>query len=82
MNDKSKEVIAKEKAAIDAMRNAKANMATALERIETLERGIGALILSANIAKKRLLDGAYDYKGDRSWRTELQRATNKAQELL
>lgn len=37
MTDKTEEQIAKEKAAVDAMRNAKGNMETALARISTLE---------------------------------------------
>lgn len=37
MTDKTEDQIAKEKSAVDSMKNAKANMATAIDRIETLE---------------------------------------------
>lgn len=37
MTDKTEEKIAQERAAVEAMRNAKSNMTAALERIATLE---------------------------------------------
>ena len=40
MTDKTEEKIAKERAAVEAMRNAKANMTVAISRIETLERAL------------------------------------------
>lgn len=40
MTEKTEEQIAKEKAAVEAMRNAKSNMDTALTRISDLERSL------------------------------------------
>lgn len=41
MTDVSEEKIARDKAAVDAMRNAKSNMDAALTRISTLEAALG-----------------------------------------
>lgn len=40
MSEFDEQKVAKEKAAIDAMKNAKSNMATAISRIETLEMAL------------------------------------------
>lgn len=40
MTDKTEEQIARERAAIDAMKNAKSNMTVALDRIATLESAL------------------------------------------
>jgi hypothetical protein len=40
MTDKTEDQIARERASVEAMKNAKANMATVLDRVETLERAL------------------------------------------
>lgn len=49
------------KAAVDAMKNAKANMGTVLERVDTLERALR--VAGQNIAslKSYVAPGAYTY---------------------
>lgn len=44
MTEKTEEQVAKEKAAVDSMRNAKANMEATLSRIGTLERALSTAI--------------------------------------
>lgn len=60
------ERIIKEKASVEAMRNAKANMTEALARIDTLERTLSAAISYANSLKAYVPSGAYPYRGEKS----------------
>jgi hypothetical protein len=61
MADKTEEQIAKEREAIDAMRNAKANMTTALDRIATLERGLQDAVSALARAKTYVGPSCYVY---------------------
>jgi hypothetical protein len=59
--DKSDEQIAKEREAVEAMRNAKANMAAALDRIATLEGALKATIDSLGRARSYVSPSVYTY---------------------
>lgn len=59
--DKTDEQIAKERAAVDAMKNAKANMDAALQRIETLERALKSAGSSIVTLKSYIAPSAYQY---------------------
>lgn len=61
MSDKTEEQIASEKAAVEAMRNAKSNMTSALERIATLERALWNASSSISGLKNYIAPGAYTY---------------------
>lgn len=62
--DKDEEQIARDKAAIEAMKNAKANMTTALDRIGLLERTLGSAIAALSRAKDDISPKVYCYKLD------------------
>lgn len=51
MTDKTEEKIAQERAAVEAMRNAKSNMTAALDRIATLERALDRAKISLSLCK-------------------------------
>jgi hypothetical protein len=59
--EKTEEQIARDRAAVEAMRNAKSNMGAALDRIDTLERALR--LASGNISslKSYIAPGAYTY---------------------
>lgn len=61
MTDKTEEQIAREKAAVDAMKNAKSNMGTALERIATLESALAGAIAALSWTKKHVGQDSYIY---------------------
>lgn len=61
MTDKTEEQIAREKAAIEAMKNAKANMAVALDRVATLERALDNAIAVLRWTKSHVGPSAYIY---------------------
>jgi hypothetical protein len=63
MTDKTEEQIAKDKAAVDAMRNAKSNMDAALARISTLEEALSGAIGGLLEAKRYISPSAYVYGG-------------------
>lgn len=58
---KSDEQIAKEKAAVDAMKGAQANMTKALDRISTLERALSTASSNISRLKSYIAPGAYTY---------------------
>lgn len=58
------ERIAANKAAIEAMKNAKANMGTAIDRIVQLERALGEAISGLRQAKDYISSNVYAYKLD------------------
>ena len=60
------ERIAKEKASLDAMRNARANMADAIRRIETLERHLRAACDFIDAMKRYVPQDAYEYNSTKS----------------
>lgn len=68
---KSDEQIAKEKAAIDAMKNAKANMDTALARIADLEYALGKAISEIKRFKGYVPASAYLYGGQKTLHSEM-----------
>lgn len=61
MTDKTEEQVAKEKAAVEAMRNAKANMDTALRRITDLENALNRAIEDLKRAKRDISPNVYCY---------------------
>ena len=61
MTDKTEEQIAKDKAAVEAMRNAKSNMDAALTRIATLENALGRAISDLKRAKHDISPSVYCY---------------------
>ena len=69
MTDKTEEQVAKDKAAVEAMRNAKANMDTTLKRIETLENALGRAINDLKRAKQDISPNVYCYPADNNRQT-------------
>ena len=61
MTDKTEEQVAKDRAAIEAMRNAKANMDTALSRIDSLERALDGARSNISRLKTYISPGVYTY---------------------
>jgi hypothetical protein len=61
MTDKTEEKIAQERAAVEAMRNAKSNMAATLARIETLERALESAKQSIARLKGYIAPCVYTY---------------------
>lgn len=59
--DKTEEQVARDKAAVDAMKNAKANMDSALKRIETLELMLNRAIGDLRRAKSDISPTVYCY---------------------
>ena len=64
MTDATEEKIARDKAAVDAMRNAKSNMDAALARIATLEAGLERARANLTRTKDYIGRGAYTYPGN------------------
>jgi len=69
--DKTEEQIAKERAAVEAMKNAKANMDGALQRIATLERALGTAREGLIKAKSYIPADAYGYRSEKTRRDEI-----------
>lgn len=63
MSDVTEEKIARDKAAVDAMRNAKSNMDYALARISTLESALNNARDAIRQAKGYIAAGVYTYPG-------------------
>lgn len=61
MTEKSEEQIAKERAAVEAMKNAKSNMDAALSRIDTLERAINYALDRMKANKQYVSGNVYTY---------------------
>lgn len=61
MENKTEEQIARERASVDAMKNAKANMASVLDRISTLERALSMASMRIGTLKSFIAPGAYVY---------------------
>ena len=64
MTDATEEKIARDKAAVDAMRNAKSNMDAALARINTLECALERARANLTRTKDYIGRGAYIYPGN------------------
>jgi hypothetical protein len=85
MSDKTEEQIAKERDAVEAMRNAKANMTAALDRISTLEFALRAAVAALSRCKGYVGASSYTYpaSGDRvTCHVEIDRALAEAQAKL
>lgn len=59
MMDKTDDQIARERASVEAMKNAKANMATVLDRVETLERALESAKGTMSVLKGFIAPSAY-----------------------
>lgn len=59
--EKTEDLIARERAAVEAMKNAKSNMATVLARVETLERALDCAKGTMSTLKGYIAPGAYTY---------------------
>jgi hypothetical protein len=59
--EKTEDQIARERASVDAMRNAKANMTTVLARVETLEQALSSAKGTIGALKGFIAPGAYTY---------------------
>lgn len=74
--EKSEERKQQEKAALDAMKHAKANMEMTLRRIDSLESTVRNAVADLNSYLKYLPEGAYLYSSDKqirdSYRKELE----------
>lgn len=66
MMEKTEEQIAKERAAVDAMRNAKANMEAGIARVSTLEFALRSLVAAHRGLKDYVGKGAYAYPSNSS----------------
>jgi ABC-type transporter Mla subunit MlaD len=61
MTEKTEDQIARERASVEAMKNAKANMATVLDRVETLERALRHASGTIGTLKGFIAPSAYQY---------------------
>jgi multidrug resistance efflux pump len=66
MDEKSEEQIAKERAAVESMRNAKANMDAALSRISSLEGTLRSARSNIESFKRYVPSGVYPFKSEKS----------------
>lgn len=71
MTEKTEEQIAKDRAAVEAMRNAKANMDTALGRIADLERALSEAALHIKRIKDYVPAAAYSYGGQKTLHNDM-----------
>lgn len=61
MAEKTEEQLVKERDAVEAMRNAKANMSSALDRIQTLESALKLTIDNLGRARNYISSSVYTY---------------------
>jgi hypothetical protein len=80
--EKTEEQIAKDRAAVEAMRNAKANMETTLRRIALLESTLGSLIERHKATKKYIGADCYVYEGKKTVHSHIDEAVTAAQAAL
>lgn len=78
----AEEKMAREKAAVDSMRNAKANMDQALDRIATLERALSAAADRISRFKGYVGSHVYVYQGQRTAHQEMDAAISDARSVL
>lgn len=76
------EKLAREKAAVDSMRNAKANMDQALDRIATLERALSTAADRMQRFKGYVGSHAYVYAGQKTVHQEIDEAVSSARSAL
>lgn len=82
MSEKTEEQIAKEKAAVDAMRNARANMDAALCRIVTLEHALRAARDNLGRTKTFIGPGVYVYEGRQTVHAAIDEMVARASKAL
>ena len=82
MSDKTEEQIAREKAAVDAMRNSRAHMNEAISRIETLESAVRSAAYALKEAKGFTPATAYIYGGQKSVHDKIDEAIAAANKAL
>lgn len=61
MTEKTEDQIARERASVEAMKNAKSNMAAVLERVDTLERALRNASGTIGTLKGFIAPNAYQY---------------------
>lgn len=74
MIEKTEEQIAREKASVDAMKNAKSNMDAAISRISTLESALSQSRQRIEAFKKFVPVGAYGYRSETSLHDQMNEA--------
>jgi hypothetical protein len=82
MVEKTEEQIAADKAALDAMRNARAHMNGAISRIETLESALRSAVHGLREAKGFTPSSAYVYGGAKSVHDKIDEAIAAANKAL
>lgn len=81
MTDKTDEQVAKEKASVDAMRNARSNMATVLDRVAGLENALRAAAVELDNAAKHM-PNAYGYESPKSLKEHYSEQAEKARKAI
>lgn len=76
------ERIAKEKAALESMRNAQSNMRYAIERISTLETALAVAIESLESYSKYIPSRSYTYRGEKEIREMMLEKANSLRTKL
>lgn len=82
MTDKTDEQVAKEKAAVDAMRNARGNMATVLDRVGSLEGALRDAVTQLEAAAKHMPIDAYRYESRQTLKEFYNEQAAKARKVL
>lgn len=82
MIDKTEEQIAKDKAAVLAMKNAQANMSAALERIATLERALSNASSTIGTLRGYISPSVYVYYTGSNANTKCQSVADDAMALI
>lgn len=82
MENKTDEQIERERSAVDAMRNAKANMTSALDRISTLERELQNAQSSLSRLKSYIAPTVYVYEGKETCHAFADRAITSIAKVL
>ena len=82
MTEKTEEQIAKEREAVEAMKNAKANMDKALSRIETLTGVLKNAYSDMASVKKWVPADSYSYNAQKSRQSEIDEMLLKIQRVL
>lgn len=80
--EKTEDQIAREKAAVAAMKNAQANMQAAFDRISTLERGLASAVSALRRAKTFTPSLAYVSGGQKTIHADIDGAIGDAIALL
>lgn len=81
MSDKTDDQIAKEKAAVEAMRNARSNMAAVLDRVSTLEKALRDAAGQLDEAAKQM-PNAYAYESRHTLKEYYAKQAENARRVL